>query len=80
MSASITIKLRECLAARLAKAADTAGLHPDEVVRCATAHFVAAIEEHGGLVFPQAVVSIRSATMHPACPATAPAAEKGVEP
>ena len=79
MSASITIKMRECLAERLAKAADTVGLCPDELVRCATAHLVAAIEENGRLVFPLAVMS-----MHPACSALAPAAsatpQKEVEP
>ena len=91
MSASITIKMRECLAERLAKAADTVGLCPDELVRCATAHLVAAIEENGRLVFPLAVASTaHPATMRPAydarttgslqCPCFIAAAEKEVEP
>ncbi len=90
MSASITIKIRECLAERLAKAANTAGLCPEDIVKYATAHFVAAIEENGRLVFPLAVVSVHTGTMRPAsdarttgslqCPCLIAAAEKEVRP
>ena len=51
----LIITLRDPLALRLAAAANTTGLHPEDLARCAVSSLVGHIEREGGLPVPTAL-------------------------